>query len=122
MSPGTYTATVRVVTDDPLGVDVAETTHKLTWDVHADETVSYNWRSVGCWAANPSPFGTHWFVDSCSFIAEGTSHNWDFGDDTKATYADHWSKIQGKNDGWYYYWWDAMHSGEFLLDGDMYAS
>ena len=139
VTPGTYTATVQVVTDDLVGEDLAETTHKLNWTVNAGGTVNWNWRSVSAWAANPSSFGTHWFVDTYGFVgsvtyspdqtsvfseAQGKYYNWDFGDDNQATYADHWSKIQGRNDGGFNYWWGATHSGEYwwLLDGDVYAS
>ncbi|MDW7728103.1 MAG: hypothetical protein SCH70_13565 [Candidatus Methanoperedens sp.] len=134
-----YTATVLVVTDDPLGEDLAKTTHQLTWTINTDGTVTKDWRSVSCWAANPSSQDTHWFVDSCNFFGSVTYssdrtslfsevkskfHNYDWGIDSWATYAEHWSKIQGRNDSWYNYWWDTTHSGEdwFLLDGDVYAS
>ncbi len=93
---------------------------------------------VSAWAANPTSWGTHWYMDSYGFIgsvtyspdqtslfseAYGNYHNWDFDDINQATYADHWSKIQGKNDGDFDYWWSATHSGEYwwLLDGDVYT-
>ncbi len=138
VTTGTYTTTVGVITDDPLGEDLAETIHQISWTVNGGGTVSYNWRSVGTWAANPTSWDTHWYMDSYGFIgsvtyspdqtslfseAYGNYHNWDFGDVNQATYAGHWSKIQGKNDGEFDYWWSATHSGEWwwILDGDVYA-
>ncbi|CAG0959791.1 hypothetical protein METP2_00715 [Methanosarcinales archaeon] len=139
MTTGQHSATVLVVTDDPPGEDLAKTTHQLTWTINTDGTVDFNWRTSGCWAANPSSLDTHWFVDSCNFLGSVTYssgrtslssevnskfHNYDWGFDSWVTYAEHWSKIQGRNDSWYDYWWDTTHSGEdwFLLDGDVYAS
>lgn len=109
VTTGTYTTTVGVITDDLLGEDLAETIHQISWTVNGGGTVSYNWRSVSAWAANPTSWGTHWYMDSYGFIgsvtyspdqtslfseAFGNYHNWDFDDINQATYADHWSKIQ----------------------------
>ncbi|SNQ60487.1 hypothetical protein MNV_1840012 [Candidatus Methanoperedens nitroreducens] len=70
VTSGTYTATVGVITDDAVGEDLSETTHQISWTVNSGGTVSYNWRSVSAWAANPSSFDTHWYVDTYGFIGK----------------------------------------------------
>jgi len=138
ISPGSHWAVVWVQTTDLAYESLAETAHRLEWTVYSDGRVGFNLRRVTCWAANPSSFGTHWYIDSCNFAgsvsyssdgtslfskAEGRYHNYDFGDPNQATYAYHWSQIQGKNDGSHPYTWDAVHSGEYswLLLGHVYA-
>lgn len=132
ISQGAHAAVVWVSTTDPVYERLVETVHRLEWTVYSGGTVGFDLRRVTCFAANPTSFGTHWYTDSCSFIggvsysndytslfteAEGRYHNDDWGFDWWATYADHWIKIQGKNDGDFSYWWDTDYSGEdwFIL-------
>lgn len=124
------------MTEDPAQVNLAETTNELNWTVYSNGTVEwYRW-VYGCWSANPSSLGTYWYVDYCRHVApwynpertlvyhdaEGRYYNYDFGNDAEATYAWHWIRIQGQNDGCFTYSWSYSHTGEWsaLLQIDLY--
>lgn len=102
---------------DPAFILVAETTNYLKWTVFGGGTVQWKSWQYGCWAANPTPVGTHWSVTNCSHYgpyygggstyvyheATGKYKNTDWGDPGQATYVNHWSKIRGQNDGYFTY-------------------
>lgn len=125
---GSYSATVTVVTYDPAYADLARTSQSLWWSVLVDNTVAFSDRSKSVWAANPSAFGTHWFVNqdywvgsvsydpgyqSLSSTNYASYYNWDFQDDNQITEAWHQVEIIGLNSGSYdyNYWYD--HTGEY---------
>ncbi|MCZ7355779.1 MAG: hypothetical protein O8C65_02500 [Candidatus Methanoperedens sp.] len=125
VKPGTWLATIQMITKDPALWDLAKTTHTLTWTVNPSGTVTYKGRIDSCWAANPSPLNTHWYVDSCNFqgsylysadytalfsTVDNKFHNWDFMNQNQATYVEHWNQIKGRNDGYYNYWIDFVYA------------
>lgn len=121
---GTFTADVRIHTRDPLSADLAITTNVLSWNAYTG-SVSRNYHRYNYWAANPSIFGTHWFVDWSSGTYpwieglniysenEAQYYNYDFMDPNLPTYANHYILIRGADNGTYSYWADAIHSGEY---------
>lgn len=93
---GSWTATV--TTYDPAFVGLTETTADGSWlKVSISETKCrlMDAGTGGCWAANPSSLGTHWFQSSCAFFdartfgvdynSTGSYYNWDFGLDSLRT-------------------------------------
>lgn len=123
-----YRAKVETYTEDPPGYDLAMLRQTLEWTINSNGTVTYNTRSTSAWAANPSPPGTHWYVDSNFFAgspyysagntsvstdAKGEFHNYDFGDASLATYATHNLTLEGLNDYWYNYSYNVTHTGEY---------
>ena len=126
--PGTWWGRVRVQTRDPLLVVLTETTTELTWTVDSGGTVSWISYGDGCWAANPSSLGTHWFVSSCQLGGpwypsatrvcnenRGYYYNWDFEDENLRTDVSQWSWMCGRNDALYDFNWSHNDSGEFSL-------
>ena len=113
-------------TFDPIDIKVNETTNYLKWQVNGNGTVTWLAFTDACWAANPTPVGTHWYVSSCSNSnpyytsgqtnvineASGNYYNWDWGDDSEATYVSHFIKATGKNNGTYSYTATYSDSGE----------
>lgn len=84
--------TARVTTYDPIYVSLTETTAHSNWGTIQVRTCKwYRTGLNGCWAANPSSLGTHWYVSSCGkqgpsggdygydFTALGSYYNYDFG-------------------------------------------
>lgn len=82
----------RSYTWDPVNIELTHTDLTLWWS-REDSAWGCRWRthaSKSCWAANPSPFGSHWYVDACSFTpieswdmwanetTLGSYHNYDF--------------------------------------------
>lgn len=126
--PGTWYGRVRVQTKDPVFVVLTETTAELTWTVASAGTVAWNSYGDGCWSANPSSLGTHWFVSSCQGGApwspsstracndnQGGYYNWDFGDANQSTTVSQWASLCGRNDAFYDYNWSHNDGGEYAL-------
>lgn len=82
----------RVTTYDPIYVSLTETSAFSDWGTL--QLRYCKWMKTGfngCWAANPSSLGTHWYVSSCGrqgpyggdysydFTALGSYYNYDFG-------------------------------------------
>ncbi|WP_206812767.1 hypothetical protein [Paradesulfitobacterium ferrireducens] len=125
---GSYSASVTVVTYDPVYADLARTSQSLSWAVLIDNTAAFSNRSKSVWAANPSSLGTHWYVNqdywvgsvsyasgyqSLSSTNYASYYNWDFQDNDQITEAWHQVQIIGLNSGSYdyNYWFD--HTGEY---------
>lgn len=129
VSPGTWSGRVRVQTKDPAFIVLAETTVQLTWTVASNGTVAWKSYSDGCWAANPSSLGTHWFVTSCAAGGgpwyasgnrvcndnSGSYHNWDFLNASQRTDSSHYAWLCGRNDAFFDYNWSYSDSGEAAL-------
>ncbi len=127
IEPGEWWGSVSVYTRDPPQAILTWTYTKLDWTVFGDGTVDWNFTDDGCWAANPSPFDTHWFIDSCYYGAvwfaagytqvchdhSGSYYNTDFGDPNQRTDVDQWAQMCGRNDGYFDYWWSHIDSGEY---------
>ncbi len=129
-----YTAGVIATTDDPVGADLCESKHQLTWAADGT-TAKYVSRTKSAWAANPSAFDTHWYVDSDKYTALSTIdggrtvhsssyaayHNYDFLDNSKRTDVTHSLTIDGYKTGGFDYYVDWTRSGEAsdLLDLDI---
>lgn len=89
---GSWTASVE--TWDPIFIPLTRTTASGSW-FEAMTTCAMRVSGSGtCRAANPSPLGTHWFVDHCGWTspvsyvnihATGNFHNWDFGSNSQRT-------------------------------------
>lgn len=90
--------TAKVTTYDPVYVELTSTSAFGWWDRYTLRWCV--WKSGGvnsCWAANPSPLNTHWYIQSCSasgpygdelsfnYTANGSYINWDFLLDSQAT-------------------------------------
>lgn len=132
----TYWLRVTAITDDPVGVDVNWTSQKVTWD-HDGTFAYFNAREGDCNWANPSPFGTHWFNDSCTWTQysridggrtivsdlESAYHNYDFGDDDLKTSTAHDVHLEVYGTGASDYTVTWSKSGEYssLLDLDIYV-
>lgn len=128
VTPGTWFGRVRVQTKDPAFIVLTETRTQLTWTVYSGGTVAWNNYGDGCWAANPSSLGTHWFVSYCQHGGpwypsstrvcndnRGNYYNWDFLDNNQRTDASQWAWLCGRNDAIYDYNWSHNDSGEFSL-------
>lgn len=111
---------------DPAWFKLTETSNYLRWEVFGNGTVTWRNYSEGCWAANPSPIQTHWFVNWCSHPAPfyengntnvlhqaaGAYYNWDFENNNEQTTVTQSSLIRGKNDATYTYTWSHVDGGE----------
>jgi hypothetical protein len=128
VSPGGWWGRVRVQTKDPAFIVLTETSTELAWTTFFDGTVDWDWWSDGCWAANPSSLGTHWFVSSCwsgpvwftsaSRVCHdhgGSYFNDDFMLDSLRTNASQYAIICGRNDALFDYNWSHNDSGEASL-------
>lgn len=108
-----YSKQVKLLTYDPIGLDVCYTKAILYWYNGNDYSI-YSDGGHATWAANPTPqpFNTHWYVDSDSSWREddpmrnavgqralGSFHNSDFGDNDKKTFIDHDVSVLGFSDG-----------------------
>lgn len=134
-STSTYMGRVAVLTEDPPDWELARTKHGLYWTSDGT-TVSYYNRELDCWAANPSPIDTHWYVSSCKYTdlktidggrtivssASSSYYNYDFMDDSLRTDVTHEISIHGYKSGSFDYYWDFTESGESssFLDTNAY--
>jgi hypothetical protein len=106
-----YRATGVIIHFDPVLIELAITSHSMNWEHDfASNCLSMGSTPRFCWA-NPStpvppPIGpTHWFTLLCNGLqntidlqhllstAHGRYNNFDFGDPTKETWADHFIQI-----------------------------
>lgn len=122
ISPGTYQATIRVQTLDPVYIVLAQTTNYLKWTVSSNGSVQWNAYTDGC-LGYTTPI-THWYVSACSSsapyysggvaynAASGTYYNWDWGNPNLSTNAYHSITVGGKNDGHCTYSWSHSDWGE----------
>lgn len=129
VSPGNWWGRVRVQTKDPALIVLAETKVELHWNVAANGSVTWNSYTDGCWAANPSSLGTHWFVSSCAAGGgpwyasgnrvcndnSGSYYNWDFLIANQRTDSSHYAWMCGRNDAIFDYNWSYSDSGEASL-------
>lgn len=124
VSPGNWQGKVRVQTKDPAFIVLTETTVQVSWSVAANGTVTWKSYSDGCWAANPSALGTHWFNGSCALGAAyynsnracnantGSYYNYDFVDPNQGTFVTDSDWLCGRNDAQFDYSWSHNDSGE----------
>lgn len=127
ITPGTWSGRVRVLTEDPVFIDLTETMTRLTWTVSSTGAVAWQSYSDSCWAANPSSLGTHWYVSSCAYGGPYTSsgricnnnsgsyYNYDFGFDEDITTASQTVYLCGRNDAMYDYNFTHNDGGEGAL-------
>lgn len=134
---GVGQARVRVVGKDPVLMVVNETTNYLYWHRFDDGTVKAISYNDLCYAANPTPIGTHWFTTNCPVSlpwnngpaqvvnnANGEYINWDFWLDTSSTSMTHFSQIVGLHNGTFNYsWsWNAWGEASDLLHATLYLN
>ncbi len=124
VSPGNWQGRVRVQTKDPAFIVLTETTARVSWSVSAGGTVTWTSYSDGCWAANPSSLGTHWYNSSCSGGSAyynsnracnantGSYYNYDFVDPNAGTFVTDSDWLCGRNDAIFDYNWSHSDSGE----------
>jgi len=125
ITPGYYTARVRVQTKDPAFIVLTETMTRVSWTVSSSGTVTgAQPSSDSCWAANPSSLNTHWYVSYCLNGAlyvsagrvcndnQGEYYNYDFGFDSDITTASQYVYACGRNDATYDYNWSHNDGGE----------
>ncbi|MGB9715845.1 MAG: hypothetical protein ACPL1G_05515 [Thermodesulfovibrionales bacterium] len=113
-----YPVTTMTLTEDPLNADLCKTWTKIWVERDCDvvtgscscELQYPQWEYFISWAANPTVFGTHWFVRKSEhytptyellptpsgysdcywhFWGKGVYYNYDFKDKTKATVVKH---------------------------------
>ena len=82
-----------------------------------------------CWAANPSPLDTHWYVNTCGYYnktggggnASGSYYNYDFLDDQVATYVSQMADITLLSGVGAVWGWDHTDWGEasYLIHGSL---
>lgn len=132
---GPFSAYVGLTTDDAVGADLCITENTLEWYGNTNGTVLLDDYDYDYWAANPSSFNTHWYIDSSSgkrpwyssgdeYIYsenEADYYNYDFLDNDEITTAWHWIEIRGTENGNFTYRWDYEHDGEAagILDIDI---
>lgn len=101
MATYNYSASVRLLTEDPVFWDICYTRNRLNWKTYDSGSYWFNDVTssfVDVWAANPSPINTHWYVDTyggswskdsttdrITHSVHGYFHNYDFGDNDKRT-------------------------------------
>lgn len=119
-----YSGGVIVTTTDPVDEPLCKTWHKIWWSVDYPYSTLTS-RNKDTWAANPSFFNTHWYVDAeewtgLSYIDGGRTvrssmhssfYNYDFNDPNARTDVDHYITLEGRNSGyfgyeglWYWTW------------------
>lgn len=132
-----YYAWVQTVTDDLAGEDLCKTKLRLDW-VDYGSTIGFDDNDLDTWAANPSQFDTHWYLedsylgdpylyyDNQKLEQDGSAeyYNWDFMDEDEKTEVSHMIQIIAQNDGTYDYVADWGARGEYslLLDLDVYTN
>jgi len=103
MSTTYYYAWVQTVTDDLAGEDLCKTKVRLDW-VDYGSTIGFYDSDLDTWAANPSQFNTHWYLeesylddpylyyDDQKLLQDGSAeyYNWDFMDEDEKTEVSHW--------------------------------
>lgn len=126
----TYSIGVTVLTVDPVNEPLCETGQMLFWS--SDGTYSYfDKRKKFAWAANPTRFNTHWFVEEDEWgelriIDLGRTvlssnyasyYNFDFGLPNSRTDVYHKITIEGYRTGDYeiYTTYDASGEASYLL-------
>lgn len=120
---------VTVTTQDPPQADLAETSLMLHWDgsTRLGGGATY-------WAANPSIFGTHWYLSSKEYYQGGTTsyfteevvaryYNYDWRWNDQITWANHRIKLYGYHNGNFDYDTNVYYSGEdsWLLLTDVFV-
>ncbi len=125
-----YSRTVEVITEDPFGLDVAESENTLVWFTDGSRiTDAFNYISI-CDGKN-TPLGTDWHADTCyknpvAYNASQASswtycdfYNYNWGDDGTATWTDHYIEAYGYPNGNFDYTWNVDNWGESaaLLSG-----
>lgn len=120
-----WTYSVSAATVDFPGVPLCKTAHKLNWS-RSGNKVKYHSRGEMYWAANPSLFGTHWYVKDHKYTAFGLTnnsrtvhsemyasyYNYDFGDDKEITTVSHRITLNAHYDGKINYNVNWQRSGE----------
>lgn len=131
----TYVETVFIDTLDPVDIECCETYLTLKWtvDQNYDQIVSAT-RTKGQYDWQPTAAGTNWYLSYNNYGSFTTTstysttsthakhYNYDFQDDSLATYAYHDIGITGYKDGSFDYSADWNHTGEYyyLLKGSVY--
>jgi hypothetical protein len=135
-STTSYYGRVSVLTEDPLNLDCAKTTHRLDWSTDGT-TVNYISRELTA-TAYTTIVGTHWYVDYAQFNgpveysankdsvtsdAEAQYYNDDWGADDERTWAWHRTTITGKADATFDWiaWWDHWGEDAWLLSGSAFV-
>lgn len=125
-----YTDGLTVFTRDVAGLLLTATQNVLHWtgDTTAGKVVSAA-PDGNIFAANPSPAGTRWFVNTVDdsgivwfnvfgwgmvprHSIHATYENWNFGNEFQATYVKHITRIWGDPIGNGWTWWDWEKWGE----------
>lgn len=136
ITPGSWYAEAKLITEDPPQIDLATTTNYVSWTVAADGSMTINSANGTCLpydgTGQPYPTDTHWFISSCTRSitspwaqqVDGSYYNWDWGWDDEVTVAAHALKIQPNNDASFTYWNGYSHQGEdnWLLQADLFVN
>lgn len=138
LATSSYYAQVQLVTEDPVQIDLAQTTNHLSWTENADGTLSGAQGTKVCWAANPSKAGTTWSTTSCGDIGpnyysgdsvvacnvNSSYINWDFLSPYSSTTADHSIGVQADLGAQFSYTYDYTYAGEAssMLYTDLYVN
>jgi hypothetical protein len=132
----TYTAKVGVVTEDPLNIDCCKSWLQLNWtvDLNYNRVVGYS-KNKGQWDGQPTLGLTYWYCDWHNYTSycgynnssawaqsQARHHNYDWGNNNIATYAEHSMILNGNVRGSWTYECEWFHWGEdaYLLHGSVY--
>lgn len=131
-----YYGRVSVLTEDPINIDCAKTTHRLDWSTDGT-TVNFISRELTA-TAYTTIVGTHWYIDYAQFNgpvtyssshdsvtsdAEAQYYNDDWHNDDERTWAWHRIRITGKANGYFDWtaWWDHWGEDAWLLHGSAFV-
>jgi hypothetical protein len=103
-----YTATLNLLSEDPINVDLCKTTGNLSWYDNGSTVTATTGNPIFT-PYNPTAAGTHWFLESsyAYFLypvgtpvasnrawAGATYYNWDFPPADEKTSVDHWVSLE----------------------------
>ncbi|MGN7403397.1 hypothetical protein ACTHO0_26460 [Cytobacillus praedii] len=120
LATNTYLASVSASTMDPAVIELTKTVLSLRWKDN-NGSLSYDWRGLSTWAANPSSLNTNWYLswtkwgnDPTYFQSVTAEYvNYDFlGGAMGTTFAKTYIYIGGQKGGKYNYTTDLTTTGE----------
>ncbi|TPG70791.1 hypothetical protein EEL31_21645 [Brevibacillus laterosporus] len=125
-----YTGWMKITTEDPVRVAVCATKLTLKWEEDIDGLIEETSHNLKPWAANPTKFDTHWYIDSSgdtppkankdnskiTYKGYADYYNDDFGLKDWRTHVNHELKMVAlpfsDGDGGFDYSWDYDASGD----------
>ena len=136
LSTRNYTAKIGVLTEDPINIDCCKSWLQLNWtvDLGLNRVIGYS-KNKGQWDGQPTLASTYWYCDWHNYTSycgynnssawdqsQARHHNYDWGDNNIATYAEHNMILNGSVNGNWTYECEWFHWGEDYgnLHGSVY--